>query len=281
MKKQNASTNTMEQLDDLLEKGILTAEEYEAKKQQIALTESDTSQGQSKQSLVEKVKQFYAIVSPKLAPVKSFAMKRKKLTCAVLAFVLLVLGFFPGYSVGKKHTSNVQVTFGSPDESIEVKGKGSSKNPYHLSEDIVFETFNTDCGQYVTYTITISRILRASALSRYMTGNSQGDAGLIGSITATWEDAKVKDVSRSPDIGIVYQGNSRSHSIGNDIYLKDGTSISRLSKNYTYQDVVFKSIQLDDKEFDYILINYKTKEGNGKMVEYKIYVTFDPKVVEN
>ena len=271
----------MEQLEDLLEKGILTEEEYEAKKQQIASTESEISQKQNKQSLVEKARQLYVAVSPKLAPVKAFAMKRKKLTCIIMALVLLVVGFLPGYSIGRKHPSNVHVTLGSPDNSIEVKGKGSSKNPYHLNEDIVFETFNTDCGQYVTYTISISRILRASALSRYMTANSQGRAGLIGNITATWEDNNVKDVSRSPDIGIVYQGNSRSHSLGNDICLKDGTSISCLSKNYTYQNVIFKSIQLDDKEFDYILINYNTKESDGKMVEYKIYVVFDPKVIES
>lgn len=283
MKKQNTSTNTLEQLDDLLEKGILTTEEYEAKKQQISLTDLDTSQGQSKQSLFEKAKQFCAVVSPKLAPVKAFAMKRKKLTCAVLALFLLFLGFVPGYSVGKKHTSNVRVTFGSADEAIEVKGKGSQKNPYHLNEDIVFETYDSECGKYVTYTVNISRVMRASALTRYMASgmNYHDEAGLIGKIKADWKGNEVASVSLTPDIGIVYQDCSSNDAIWHSIYYQDGTNQKNLSKGIVYSDVIFKSTSRPTFEFDHAQINYKTKDADGKMVEYKIYIEYDMSAIES
>ena len=285
MKKQNMSRNTMEQLEDLLEKGILTEEEYEAKKQQIASTESEISQEPNKQSLVEKARQLYAIVSPKFAPVKAFAMKRKKLTCIIMALILLVVGFLPGYSIGRKHPSNVHVTLGSPDESIEVKGKGSSKNPYHLNEDITFETFSTECGQYVTYTVNISRVLRASALNRYMDAGENeifNSAGLIASIRAEWEGTKTATVSMTPYIGIVYRNSTKnSAALHNMIYGKDGAWNDKLFNGVTYNDVILRQVRNEKEEMDHIQIKYSTKDSSGEMVEYSIYVAFDPKVVES
>lgn len=282
MKKHNTSTNTIEQLEDLLEKGILTEEEYEAKKQQIASTESEISQEPNKQSLVEKARQLYAAVSPKLAPVKDFAMKRKKLTCIIMALILLVVGFLPGYSIGRKHPSKVHLVFGSSDK-IEVKGKGSKKNPYHLNEDITFKTFHSDTGKVVTYTVNISRVLRPSAAKRYMNGNNKHDSGaLIGSVQANWEGDDVNTVTITPRIGMVFQGDDGNYRWdAEEILNRSGGATTDLLKGRIYENGIMLIPNEPEKEYDHIQIEFSTKEAGDKMVTYKIYVAFDPKVIES
>lgn len=274
--------NSLLQLEDLLNKGVLTQEEFEKKKEQILQNNPELSA--EKETKGEKWSQLVSRLSKLYEKLKELSLNHKKISCVLFALLFAVVGFLPGFLVGRNHPTNVNISFGGSDNAIEVSGKGSSKRPYKFNEDIVFEAFNSECGRNVTYTVKISRLLRKSALTRYLgkDNNSLDNAGLIVTISADWEGDDIDSVSLAPEIGVTYQNRTSNEAAWYYRFFdQNGNFYEEMVKGKTYKDVVIKQIQYDDDEFDHAQINYHIKNKDGEMVEYKIIVEIDPKTIES
>lgn len=274
--------NSLSQLEDLLNKGVLTQEEFEKKKEQILQNNPELSA--EKETKGEKWSQLVSRLSKLYEKLKELSLNHKKISCVIFALLFAVVGFLPGFLVGRNHPTNVNISFGGSDNAFsEVSGKGSSKNPYKFNEDIVFEVFNTECGRNVTYTVNISRILRQSALNRYYNDDKDHDsAGLIVTISADWEGDDIDYVSLAPVIGVVYKNEIQPSACLSDTFFDRNRRWSdEIVKGKIYKDVVIEQFSYDYKDFDHVRINYYVKNNKGEMVGNKIIVEFDPKIIES
>ncbi len=219
---------------------------------------------------------------PLIERCKTLINKNKKISCILMVAILLLVGF----AIGRKKPQNVSISFGAPQVDwieSEKREKGSMKNPYHLNEDIVIFAYDGTSGMTVKYTYNLQRVLRESAVNTKFFKNSTRDvAGVVGSIKAEWEgSADVVPIVPHVDLG--YQNQNLGRNVwSTSPMISKGYSIDELENGCLYSNLLFEQVsQVSSEMSGYIAISYTSKNENGEIETYVVYVEYDTNIIES